>query len=172
MSGTEDGRVPAAPGSREPSREGGSAASGFDPSRIMQEFYCSRYYEPKAARPADNVQAAIEMALDRYAGPRIADLELALGLALDWLIQYEPGDSRAVSNEFVAMASILAGIPDRIDECRKIIRDARDSDGSPKGEDALAASSETTARAGTASPNPSPVDPLSSRQSKEPRHAE
>ena len=28
----------------------------------------------------------------------------------------------------------------------------RDSDGSPKGEDALAASSETTARAGTASP--------------------
>jgi hypothetical protein len=38
--------------------------SAFD---LMQEFYLSKYYEPKAARPADNVQAAIEFTLDRLA---------------------------------------------------------------------------------------------------------
>jgi hypothetical protein len=39
-------------------------AQAFD---LMQEFYLSRYYEPKAERPADNVQAAIEFTLDRIA---------------------------------------------------------------------------------------------------------
>ena len=39
-------------------------------------------------------------------------LRRALSLALKWLIQYEPGDSRAVSDEFVAMAAIEAGLGD------------------------------------------------------------
>lgn len=41
---------------------------------------------------------------------RIEALEAALGLALGYLIQSEPGDSRAVSDEFVAMAMIHEGI--------------------------------------------------------------
>jgi len=36
-------------------------------------------------------------------------LRKALALALCYLAQFEPGDSRAVSNEFVAMSSVLAG---------------------------------------------------------------
>ena len=34
----------------------------------------------------------------------------ALDLALAMLIKHEPGDSRAVSNEFVALATVAAGI--------------------------------------------------------------
>lgn len=52
---------------------------------------------------------------------RIADLELALDLALNWLGEQEPGDSRAVSNEFVAMAAIRCE-QDNLEECRSIIR--------------------------------------------------
>jgi hypothetical protein len=55
---------------------------------------------------------------------RIADLELALELALAWLSRFEPGDSRAVSDEFVAMAAILCEARTDHDECRQIIRDA------------------------------------------------
>lgn len=55
---------------------------------------------------------------------RVADLELALDLALGWLAPNEPPDSRAVSNEFVAMAAIQYGSTERLDECRDIIRTA------------------------------------------------
>lgn len=58
-----DGRVPSEPGSREPSPSV-SAASGFDPSRIMRDFYLSQYYDPAAVRPADNVLAAMEYIID------------------------------------------------------------------------------------------------------------
>jgi hypothetical protein len=34
----------------------------------------------------------------------------ALELALDYLVEMEPGDSRAVSNEFVAMLGVLLGV--------------------------------------------------------------
>jgi len=51
-------------------------------------------------------------------------LREALGLALDMLEPFEPGDSRAVSNEFVAMAAIHAGLTDRVGECITIIRTA------------------------------------------------
>ena len=44
--------------------------SAFD---LMQEFYLSRYYEPKPERPADNVQAAIEFSLDQYAVPDMVE---------------------------------------------------------------------------------------------------
>lgn len=50
---------------------------------------------------------------------RIKDLELALDVALAWRIKLEPIDSRAVSNEFVAMASIRADLTN--DECRQIL---------------------------------------------------
>lgn len=50
---------------------------------------------------------------------RIKALEAALKLALDWLGPLEPPDSRAVSDEFVAMLAVL----DRCDnaECHEII---------------------------------------------------
>lgn len=46
-----------------------NAAHGLSAFDLMQEFYLSRYYEPKPDRPSDNVQAAIEFTLDRYARP-------------------------------------------------------------------------------------------------------
>lgn len=49
----------------------------------------------------------------------------ALNLALDLLIKHEPGDSRAVSNEFVALASVLAGNDDK--KAWDIIDDAREA---------------------------------------------
>jgi urease beta subunit len=56
------------------------------------------------------------------AADRIEALEAALDLALGYLVQFEPGDSRAVSDEFVAMASVLANIKDsRSQECLDII---------------------------------------------------
>ena len=46
----------------------------------------------------------------------------ALGLALKYLAAHEPGDSRAVSDEFVAMAAIHAGLGS--DEAMAVIRAA------------------------------------------------
>lgn len=43
---------------------------------------------------------------------RVSRLERALNLALEILGKFEPGDSRAVSNEFVAMAAVSAGHED------------------------------------------------------------
>ncbi len=40
---------------------------------------------------------------------RISELEAALTLALNYLEKAEPGDSRAGSNEFVAMYSVCCG---------------------------------------------------------------
>lgn len=40
-------------------------------------------------------------------GDRVTRLEKALNLALGYLIRFEPGDSRAVSDEFVAMSAVL-----------------------------------------------------------------
>ena len=53
---------------------------------------------------------------------KIANLRAALGLALKYLERYEPPDSRAVSNEFVAMASVAADCEN--DECMQIIHAA------------------------------------------------
>ena len=53
---------------------------------------------------------------------RIADMKLALGYALEVLGQWEPGDSRAVSDEFVAMYSILCDHTN--EECRTILTQA------------------------------------------------
>ena len=41
--------------------------------------------------------------------PTMAQMKDALDLALAMLIEHEPPDSRAVSNEFVAMASVASG---------------------------------------------------------------
>jgi hypothetical protein len=54
-----------------------------------------------------------------WASERIVELENAFGLALNWLIKHEPPDSRAVSDEFVAMSAIQAGFGDA--ECSKIV---------------------------------------------------
>lgn len=53
---------------------------------------------------------------------RLNKVELALQLALNWLIKYEPPDSRAVSNEFVAMAAISCGCDN--EKCIEIIQNA------------------------------------------------
>ncbi len=52
---------------------------------------------------------------------RIADLTAALELALAKLIKLEPPDSRAVSDEYVAMAAVHAGGDIVNDEARQII---------------------------------------------------
>jgi len=54
---------------------------------------------------------------------RIADLEQALSLALDILIQHEPADSRAVSDEFVSMTAVLCDLSD-LSSAREIIAKA------------------------------------------------
>lgn len=54
---------------------------------------------------------------------RIEDLELVADLALGWLGEQEPPDSRTVSNEFVAMAAIRCKQADLV-ECREIVRNA------------------------------------------------
>lgn len=56
----------------------------------------------------------------------IVNLREALGLALVYLERFEPGDSRAVSDEFVALAAVQCGLGD--DACMAVIRRAlRDS---------------------------------------------
>jgi hypothetical protein len=58
----------------------------------------------------------------------------ALKLAVNLLAPYEPGDSRAVSDEFVALAAVSVG--DMSPEVMAVIRNAlnRDTEGaSPKG---------------------------------------
>ncbi len=54
---------------------------------------------------------------------RIADLEAALGLALCKLVIVEPPDSRAVSDEFVAMAAVHAGDDIVNDAARAIVKE-------------------------------------------------
>jgi hypothetical protein len=112
---TQDEGASFGPGSREPSPSV-SAASGFDPSRITQEFYLSRYYEPKAERPADNVQAAIEFTIDRF----YVDLR-----------ELSPAEMVGVLATRILSAAQRAGLYVGIK-----IEPARDSDGSPKGGDA------------------------------------
>lgn len=46
-----------------PRHEAPAEGAGEDADRLMQEFYLSRDYDPKAARPADTVKAAIAFAL-------------------------------------------------------------------------------------------------------------
>lgn len=100
-------------GSREPS-PAVSALPGFDPSRIMREFYLSRYYEPNAERAADNVQAAIEFTIDRYyAGLEHLSPAETIGRLASRMVNLAP------------LAGLHVGI--------KIA--PRDSDGSPEGED-------------------------------------
>ena len=54
---------------------------------------------------------------------RVVDLQLALDVALSWLTPYEPGDSRAVSDGFVAMAAIACNLDD-VESSRVILRAA------------------------------------------------
>lgn len=67
---------------------------------------------------------------DRLAA-EVGRLREALNLALCWLVKNEPGDSRAVSNEFVAMAAVHGGYEN--DECMAIIRAALAGEGREDG---------------------------------------
>jgi hypothetical protein len=67
-----------------------------------------------------------------WASERIVKLENALALALNWLIKNEtrePPDSRAVSDEFVAMAAIQAGHGDS--ECEKMTAPPENQNSNP-----------------------------------------
>jgi hypothetical protein len=81
----------------------------------------------KRAAPApdpDTLSEAVERATTAEA--RSAKLTEALDLALDFLSDFEPGDSRAVSNEYVAMAAVCSDIePNSPDEEMGIIRAAK-----------------------------------------------
>jgi hypothetical protein len=58
----------------------------------------------------------------KMAARDIEDFKAALHLALAMLSPHEPGDSRAVSNEYVALATIDRGIDD--EKSWVVIRDA------------------------------------------------
>jgi hypothetical protein len=77
--------------------------TGLEPRRIIAEA-------------ADHIANAGKLVA------RIEALEGALDLALSYLIEDEPGDSRAVSDEFVAMAVILEGHD--ADGCLPIVKAA------------------------------------------------
>jgi len=87
------------------------------------------------------------------AADRIRDLSDALNLALAWLVQYEPGDSRAVSNEFVAMAAVLCDNSD--DDCRSVIASAIEARRAADSE-AGAVEDESAAPKADAQQNPEP----------------
>lgn len=53
---------------------------------------------------------------------REEELTLALDLALKYLAQYEPPDSRAVSDAFVAMAAIYCNLGDV--DCIRVMQEA------------------------------------------------
>lgn len=87
-------------------------------------------YDLAWANRVDPVEAAarvLEEAMERaddpgatQGGQRVADLKLALHWALGELIRYEPADSRAVSDEFVAAACIEMN-PTDVQNCRDIL---------------------------------------------------
>lgn len=87
---------------------------------------CPAHYRPTIAQSLASRDAkhALEIA-GRDA--RIQALEAALSLAVCMLAPYEPGDSRAVSDEFVTLAAIDCGLPDTEGAYAKIISDALDS---------------------------------------------
>jgi hypothetical protein len=70
-----------------------------------------------------NHESVCTLARDRIMAlsKRVDELQKALDLALCWLSEREPPDSRAVSDEFVAMASMAAGHPTVNEECHTII---------------------------------------------------
>lgn len=123
--------------------------------RESLQFLCDRLAEFEQVLTDDEVatefyghvaparaQALAVLSAPASAGAREQDLELALQLALKWLAEHEPGisgvpgDSRAVSNEFVAMAAIHARCNDRPEECREIIRAALSASPPPEQETA------------------------------------
>lgn len=74
-------------------------------------------------RGGSNSDALFVRRIRNEAASRIEDLEAALGLALCKLVVFEPPDSRAVSDEYVAMAAVHAGDDIVNDEARKLVRD-------------------------------------------------
>ena len=73
---------------------------------------------------ADGYAVPFDVNLDNALADTIERLREALGLALHVWSLNEPGDSRAVSDEFVACAAVEAGLPD-LGEAMGVIRRAR-----------------------------------------------
>lgn len=66
-----------------------------------------------------HARTLLEAAYVRLAAPPSEEVVKALNLALEMLGRYEPGDSRAVSDEYVAMAAVAAGRADA--KCVRVI---------------------------------------------------
>lgn len=66
---------------------------------------CTCHSDDRPVGPCPQMFAAS----DCHASATVRDLRLALDWALEILIQFEPGDSRGVSSEFVAAEAIRAG---------------------------------------------------------------
>ena len=84
--------------------------------------YCGLHYHPgdhSLTCPIGKLEAEVA-ALREAEG----DLKLALEWALEILGRYEPGDSRAVSDEFVSAYAVLCGLTDRREEARAILLQA------------------------------------------------
>ena len=83
--------------------------------------------DPKVSSEAKALHGRIAMLeAENERVNEVADkYKLALELALVLLEKYEPGDSRAVSDEFVAMAAILCDVSTS-DDCVGLIRNAMD----------------------------------------------
>lgn len=67
-------------------------------------------------------KSADEIERLRVDNQRVGDLQKALNLALRYLFAHEPGDSRAVSDEFVAMCAVSSNCVN--EQCRQIIERA------------------------------------------------
>jgi len=93
---------------------------------FVAELRKNAKYAHRSAWPSKvDMEIDVEPLLSR-AADRIEALDAALGLALERLGAMEPGDSRAVSDEYVAMAAVACDLDD-LDSSLAIIRVARSS---------------------------------------------
>ena len=99
-----------------------SYSGSTSPIAVTLNFHTMADREAFLEAHVSNITA--RQALAQSDVERIADLELALSWALGVLIQFEPGDSRAVSNEFVAAAALQGQCGNERQECRDILTQA------------------------------------------------
>jgi len=156
----KDGRVPSAPGSREPSPDG-LGPSGFDPSRVTCPGCGANIAKEWAAVLPDETDLTFVM--------EVAEGQMIQAQTLGGVVTQFDKMQKAIGREAGAKTTTLIkslgmdengtiSITFRI--CNVAQKTRRDSDGSPEGRDAQRLDGEAaTARAeakAEASPNPSP----------------
>jgi plasmid maintenance system antidote protein VapI len=149
MKEQDAGRAPSEPGSREPSQQAVSAASGFDPSRAAEAFHPSEYIQDEmAARGWDKCDLAVRMGGDIVRNALALDLYFIVGptrrnCRIGDVMAHQLGVAFDVSHQFfLNLETAWLAHP----STQKLV--ARDSDGSPQGRDAQRLDGEAaTARA-------------------------